>query len=446
MMNSFALFPLLSILPLILPFKGKGKRGMLLAIFLSAFSIFLGFRNNFMVAGFLNAVLFIAAGLFQYPLKREVQEAVSNSLQRQLYLQAELSKKQLECEKLESQRKKLQEEAEQISKRYLFAKSLVSYMEEVPILEDLNSIFAFEKNLLSYGFATNPDLEPELDVSKDEKIWKSFFAKGFLDQEGWNKILQLLPLNLNRSEDRIFTPLDRILKTQVDLDGKKTEDLYLVGFPVRWQGRVHGLLFFLLEGSVSDDFLDKVSFAVQLLGLGFHKIHLYRKILERSRRDGLTNLYLRRVFLERLSEEISLTKRYGTSFSLLMLDLDHFKLVNDRYGHVAGDAVLKKIAEILKANVHHGVNVCRYGGEEFALLIGLAPQEVVLATAEHLRSAIENSAIEISEGVTIKITVSIGAAHYLPEAPLAEELIQRADHALYQAKESGRNCVREWKV
>lgn len=446
MIPGFALFPLLSILPLLLPFKGKGKRGIILAILLSSISILFGFRNDILVAGFLNAVLFIAAGLFQYPLKREVQESVSNSLQRQLYLQTELSEGELECERLESNRKKLQDEAEQISKRYLFAKSLVSYMEEHPILEDLNSIFGSEKKLLSYGFALNPDIDLEPGGSKNEKIWKSFFAKGFLDQEGWNKILQLLPLNLNRSEDRILTPLDRILQTQPDLLGKKTEDLYLVGFPVKWQGRAHGLLFFLLEGLVSDDFLDKVSFSVQLLGLGFHKIHLYRKIVERSRRDGLTNLYLRRVFLERLSEEISFTKRYGTSFSLLMLDLDHFKLVNDRYGHLAGDMVLKKIAEILKTSVHHGVNICRYGGEEFALLIGLAPQEVVMQTSEQLRAAIEKSAIEISDGATIKITVSIGVSHYLPDAPLAEELIQRADHALYQAKESGRNCVREWKV
>jgi len=102
-------------------------------------------------------------------------------------------------------------------------------------------------------------------------------------------------------------------------------------------GRLHPrLLTVLLQGRPPLNFSSEVTVYAQLLGLGLNKAALYRLMVERSRTDGLTNLYLRRIFLERLNEEISFSKRYGTSFSLLMLDLDRFKSVNDTYGHPAG--------------------------------------------------------------------------------------------------------------
>jgi diguanylate cyclase (GGDEF)-like protein len=192
--------------------------------------------------------------------------------------------------------------------------------------------------------------------------------------------------------------------------------------------------------------------------MGLHKTYLYRLVVERSRRDGLTNLYLRRVFLERLSEEINFSKRYGASFSVLILDLDHFKTVNDTYGHPIGDRVLKSVAGCLRSILHPGVTIARYGGEEFAILIGLSPSAEVLETAELIRSSIEKLVVTVSEGEDsrpikigkrkgeINMTVSVGAAHYLPDAPLPDELIRRADAALYWAKDAGRNCVREWKA
>jgi two-component system cell cycle response regulator len=127
-----------------------------------------------------------------------------------------------------------------------------------------------------------------------------------------------------------------------------------------------------------------------------------------------------------------------------MLDLDFFKSVNDTYGHQAGDAVLREIAQCLRANLHHGVTICRYGGEEFAVLIGLSPQEEILEIAERMRQAVASLRIRVNERNQINITASFGVAHYLPDAPTAEELIRRADIALYRAKEAGRNCVREW--
>lgn len=199
---------------------------------------------------------------------------------------------------------------------------------------------------------------------------------------------------------------------------------------------------------LSKKFLEEISTYSQLLGMGLQKVSLYQTVLEKSRRDGLTHLYLRRVFLERVHEEISFSKRYGTSFSLLMLDLDHFKKVNDTHGHLAGDAVLKNVADCLRSVLHPGVMICRYGREEFAILIGLAPPQEVMQDAERIRKAVSEltTSIPASAKNEIKITVSVGVTHYLPDAPNFEGLIRRADMSLYKAKKEGRNRVIEWQA
>ena len=164
-------------------------------------------------------------------------------------------------------------------------------------------------------------------------------------------------------------------------------------------------------------FIDETTVYSQLLGLGMQKAQLYRLILERSRKDGLTDLYLRRIFMERLNEEISFSKRYGTSFSILMMDLDHFKNVNDSYGHPAGDAVLRSVAAALKSALHPGVMICRYGGEEFAAIIGLAPRDEVVAIAENVRRVVSVQ-VPGPNGVSINVTVSVRVALFADSPPV----------------------------
>ncbi len=225
----------------------------------------------------------------------------------------------------------------------------------------------------------------------------------------------------------------------------RADSYVLVGVPVKWDGKVRGLLMFLLTNELPDHFLEEVSIYAQLLGLGLHKISLYQLMIERGRRDGLTNLYLRRILLERLHDEINFTKRYGYSFSFLLMDLDNFKQVNDTYGHPAGDKVLRNVANCIRNTLHSGVTISRYGGEEFAILIGLAPQDEVMRIAEQIRSAVAALETTVSEGVVIRTTISIGVAHYLPDSPPFKEFIERADTALYWAKNRGKNRVCEWR-
>ncbi len=155
--------------------------------------------------------------------------------------------------------------------------------------------------------------------------------------------------------------------------------------------------------------------------------------------DELTQIANRRAFLAGLASEISFVERNEEQLSLLMIDLDHFKLINDQYGHSVGDVVLQQFAntanEVLRTEDLFG----RLGGEEFAVLLRNTDIELAKVLAERLRNSISQMVITV-DGASIKVTVSIGVSSFTPPSDL-DSLIKFADKALYKAKERGRNCV-----
>ena len=164
-----------------------------------------------------------------------------------------------------------------------------------------------------------------------------------------------------------------------------------------------------------------------------------RRLAELAMRDVLTSAYNRRFFDRRLAEETERSKRYGRELGLVMLDIDHFKRVNDRYGHQFGDKALCQAVDSWTASLRASDIVARYGGEEFCVLLPEAPREECLALAERLRSEI--AAIDISYGEhRSRITVSAGVAFFRPEDS-PDDLLRRSDEALYRAKAGGRNRV-----
>jgi diguanylate cyclase (GGDEF)-like protein len=167
-----------------------------------------------------------------------------------------------------------------------------------------------------------------------------------------------------------------------------------------------------------------------------------RRMYEATVRDPLTGVYNRHFLDERLRSELSYAKRHGTSISVLFVDADHFKRVNDTYGHAAGDEVLRRLAAALVETLRNEDVVARVGGEEFVLVLRGIASVGVLAVAERIRAEIESMEI-VHEGRQIPLTVSIGAATQSPEREFesVEELIAVADGALYHAKEAGRNSV-----
>jgi len=165
------------------------------------------------------------------------------------------------------------------------------------------------------------------------------------------------------------------------------------------------------------------------------------KLKEMAETDFLTGVLNRRSFYSIAGRELAAARRYVRRLAVIMLDIDHFKAVNDRYGHLAGDQVLREIAALCREEVRDSDAVGRYGGEEFVLLISEADDHTAPAVAERLRRRFEERRIELADGTVITVTASFGVAVANSAIEDTDQLVRRADEALYRAKESGRNRV-----
>lgn len=158
--------------------------------------------------------------------------------------------------------------------------------------------------------------------------------------------------------------------------------------------------------------------------------------------DDLTETYNYRYFMESLDLELRRAKRYEYPISLMMLDIDHFKIYNDTHGHIAGDGVLKQVAHILKETVRHTDILARYGGEEFAGILIKTGLDEACQVAERVRKAVEDLVIDHEETQPHgHLTVSVGISSLGPKVSSLKGLIKTADDALYEAKRAGRNRV-----
>ena len=166
-----------------------------------------------------------------------------------------------------------------------------------------------------------------------------------------------------------------------------------------------------------------------------------QQMYDAALRDGLTKAYNKKYFMDRLDTEFSYAKRHRADLSLLLFDVDHFKRVNDTYGHLAGDYVLSKLSRIGMGTVRTEDIFARYGGEEFGVICRAVPLAHAGILAERLRSMVETTVFEF-DGRRMPITISVGVSA-LPQCPVetATELIAEADAALYEAKRCGRNRV-----
>lgn len=232
-----------------------------------------------------------------------------------------------------------------------------------------------------------------------------------------------------------------------DLDKLKNSDLReirsLISSPLLSEHRFLGTLRLDNTGPqlYSQDDLRFLASICELGAVALENSELFKRTQELAIHDGLTGLYTKGYFLERLKDECRRGVRKGQEFSLLMIDIDFFKNYNDKFGHTAGDIVLKKISlKLAEALKNLSTTISRFGGEEFCIVMHNTVQSEAFKLADNLRKMIENEKVILRRQKT-NVTVSIGLASFPNDAIIEDELILKADKAMYEAKQKGRNQV-----
>ena len=200
-----------------------------------------------------------------------------------------------------------------------------------------------------------------------------------------------------------------------------------------------GVLVFYRNTKFSDKEIKQLETMIAALIYPLRNALLYKKAVEKAHRDPVTGVNNRTAMDSALVQEINLAKRHAVPLSIIIFDLDKFKQINDTYGHIAGDAILKRVAECMSACVRGSDVIYRYGGEEFVVLLRNTKKPGAKLLAERIRKAIESMHFNYEE-LKIKITVSAGLAAFRKNDSV-ESFLARCDEALYKAKQSGRNCV-----
>ena len=224
---------------------------------------------------------------------------------------------------------------------------------------------------------------------------------------------------------------------QVEREKLATSNLEFL-CPIKSHDRLIGILALggkQSGGSFSHDDIGLVMGLASQASIIIENAQLYTQATIKANTDGLTGLYNHRQFHERMDQEIARGSRFGAVFSIIMLDIDLFKVYNDIYGHLAGDQILRKMGELIKASVRKLDIPFRYGGEEFTVILPEARLDNAYKVAERMRKTIESKA----SSKAMPVTVSLGVASWPSDGITKEEIIGRADTALYRAKQTGRN-------
>ena len=334
-----------------------------------------------------------------------------------------------ELEAIDRRGRKVESELSRISRLYEVTKKLAPALK----FEDLlNELFVFLENNFRFEVAhlltfSKGKLQQGISKSVEEENYYEDSEKT-LDYEeviDYAKSRGFKPFFIERQQaaDKF-----RAMKVQADT---------FMAFPLFVGEKICAML--AIEGTTRTSY-SRFRILTPQIALEFKKVELYEQVQELSIIDGLTEVYLRRYLMDRLKEEVDRASRLGLTFSLAMVDVDHFKKCNDKYGHLVGDVVLRKIAERLKISVREVDMIARYGGEEFCILLPETTKELALTVAERLREAIASESIKAFD-VEVKVTVSVGVATYPENGEDVDTLIEKADTALYKAKRKGRNIV-----
>ncbi len=277
-----------------------------------------------------------------------------------------------------------------------------------------------------------------------EKIVKEFF--NMLNQHFQNKIQYLCLATVHKKEIVAFIEYPQPREDVIEkYKNKLTENvnhtkLHNILEYTLYSNNYNYVLIIEHNAENESEIISDLNFFITETKIGFVRAILFHEVEQLSRHDGLTGLYLRRYFVQRLNNEYLRALRYNSVFSLLMIDIDFFKKINDTYGHLAGDYVLKNLAQIINSFIGSRGLCSRWGGEEFLVFIPYQDKIKTKLLAEELRKKVEEEKF-VYEQQEIKLTVSCGVSSFPEDGDDITKLFTIADERLYKAKQSGRNKV-----
>lgn len=218
----------------------------------------------------------------------------------------------------------------------------------------------------------------------------------------------------------------------------------VVYVPLVVNGQVLGCLAvdnLLSQQLMDEEQMDSLRSLVGQIGMAILNARLFEDIEQQAITDGLTKLYVHRYFQQRLKEEIDRADRYSYSVALVMMDVDNFKPLNDKHGHLLGDKVLELLSQTIRGNIRRIDLAARYGGDEFVLVLPEITEQEAWLMGERLSGALKNCAVATSDGGMVNVSVTMGISLYPNDARTGRDLIESADKALYWAKKNNRGNI-----
>ncbi len=295
--------------------------------------------------------------------------------------------------------------------------------EEKMNLEDLINVFKTSNGALSTGFSNQVQHIKVSLHDKNEDLLTLAVSRG-------------MPLHLTKDTIQNYhaSPIIQILKS---------DEMVLI--PLKAKDKVNGLIVadnLITKKLITKDEIRMLTMLANQAGLAIENSQLYEKTVMQAHMDSLTELWNHGYFQDTLLTELETAKATSAPLSLIMLDIDDFKIYNDALGHQAGDKILKELASILKNQSRKMDYVSRYGGEEFTIILPQADKKEALLIAERLRMDIEKHSFAHEEILPHKkLTISVGVATFPQDGQTASGVITKCDKLLYQAKNKGKNTI-----
>lgn len=330
---------------------------------------------------------------------------------------------EIEKKKLEELELKINDNLKDVDSLYDFSKSLGNFITKDELFNAIEEGFRKMNLRTDFIFFVNYEVQCEMiytNIRNNSKIFN------LLKDNMWLEKTEFIEINNSFSTwKKYWLRIFPYAKSVIIYPMRVIED------------RLGFIIYVLKDNSVNIPRLISIS---NVITICVKKVILYEKIKELSRRDGLTKLYSRRYFFEKFENELKRANRYNTNPSVIMTDLDHFKEINDTYGHQAGDYVLKTVSKIIMENISDIDFAGRYGGDEICTVLVNYTKKDAIKLAEEIKDKIIKSNLKHQQQ-EISLTISMGISFYPEDGQDFKELILHADNALYIAKKLGRNKI-----